>query len=73
MGYILNIDTDNLIGVAGATVELGVKSDRVRQLLRQGRIKGAFRVDDRWIIPKPVEVTGPSRRPGRPAKNGDNE
>lgn len=73
MGYMLKINTDNLIGVAGATKELGVKTDRVRQLLRQGRIKGAFKVDDRWIIPKPVEVTGPSRPVGRPARNGDND
>ena len=49
--------------------QLGVKTDRVRQLLRQGRIKGAFKVDDRWVIPKPIEVMGPSRPVGRPARN----
>ncbi|MYB49016.1 MAG: helix-turn-helix domain-containing protein [Dehalococcoidia bacterium] len=49
------------VTVRQAAVELGVSDRRVRQLAREGRVKGAVKAGAEWLIPTPVEVI-PSRR-----------
>ena len=42
-----------------AAQEVGLSYSRVRQLLNQGRIKGAFKAPRDWLIPSPVEILPP--------------
>ena len=53
-----------------AAAELGVSERRVRQLAREGRVQGAVKHGNEWLIPSPVEVIPGSRGPagvaGRP-------
>ena len=53
-----------------AAIELGVSERRVRQLAREGRIRGAVKIGQEWLVPTPVEVAPGSRGPagvaGRP-------
>ena len=44
-----------------AANRLGVSERRVRQLAREGRIRGAAKTGAEWLIPTPVEVM-PGRR-----------
>ena len=44
-----------------AAIELGVSERRVRQLAREGRVRGATKAGAEWLIPAPVELV-PSRR-----------
>ncbi len=53
----------NAISVRGAALELGVSERRVRQLARNGRVRGAAKVGQEWLIPTPVEVIPGSRGP----------
>ena len=46
-----------------AAQELGVSATRLRQLLAQGRVKGAERIGRDWVIPLPVEIVPGSRGP----------
>ena len=39
-----------------AAEELGLSYSRIRQLLNEGRIKGAFKAPRDWLIPSPVHV-----------------
>ncbi len=55
-------------GIGGVTVrqaanELGVSERRVRQLARAGRVRGAMKVGQGWLIPKPVRVAPGARGP----------
>ena len=49
------------ITVREAARRLGVSERRVRQLARQGRVRGAAKVGAEWLIPTPVDVV-PGRR-----------
>ena len=46
-----------------AAAELGVSERRVRQLAREGRVNGAVKHGNEWLIPSPVEVTPGTRGP----------
>ena len=39
-----------------AAEEVGLSYSRIRQLLNEGRIKGAFKAPQDWLIPSPVEI-----------------
>ena len=49
------------VTVRQAAIELGVSDRRVRQLAREGRVRGATKTGSEWLIPTPVEVI-PGRR-----------
>ena len=49
------------VTVRQAAVELGISDRRVRQLAREGRVRGAIKTGAEWLIPTPVEVI-PGRR-----------
>jgi hypothetical protein len=54
------------ITVSAAAAQLGVSVQRVRILLKRGRIAGAHKHGRDWIIPLPVRVLPGSRRcPGK--------
>ena len=53
----------NAISVRAAALELGVSERRVRQLASNGRVRGAAKVGQEWLIPTPVEVIPGSRGP----------
>ena len=58
------------VTVSRAAAELGVSGGRVRQLAREGRVRGAVKAGHEWLIPMPVEVIpgarGPAGVAGRP-------
>ena len=39
-----------------AAEEVGLSYSRMRQLLNEGRIRGAFKATRDWLIPSPVEI-----------------
>ena len=39
-----------------AAKEVGLSYSRMRQLLNEGRIRGAFKTPMNWLIPSPVEI-----------------
>lgn len=49
------------VTIRRAAMELGVSDRRVRQLARDGRLRGAAKAGHEWLIPTPVEVI-PGRR-----------
>lgn len=53
-----------------AALELGISERRIRQLAREGRVRGAVKHGNEWLIPAPVEVVPGTRGPvgvaGRP-------
>ncbi len=49
------------VTVREAAVRLGISERRVRQLARDGRMRGATKAGAEWLIPTPVEVI-PGRR-----------
>ena len=49
------------VTVKRAAIELRVSDRRVRQLAHDGRIRGAVKIGQEWLIPTPVEVS-PGRR-----------
>ena len=49
------------VTVREAATRLGVSERRVRQLARDGRVRGATKTGAEWLIPTPVELT-PGRR-----------
>lgn len=51
------------ITVRQAANELGISDRRVRQLARDGRVRGAAKVGQEWLIPTPVEVAPGNRGP----------
>ena len=46
-----------------AAIRLGVSERRVRQLARDGRMRGATKAGAEWLIPTPVEVVPGKRGP----------
>ena len=55
------VDDVSNVTVRQAAIELGVSDRRVRQLAREGRVRGATKTGSEWLIPTPVEVI-PGRR-----------
>ena len=51
------------ITVRQAANELGISDRRVRQLARDGRVLGAAKVGQEWLIPTPVQVAPGNRGP----------
>ena len=51
------------VTVRQAAIELGISDRRVRQLAREGRVRGATKTGQEWLIPTPVEVIPGSRGP----------
>ena len=39
-----------------AAEEVGLSYSRIRQLLNQGKIKGAFKAPRDWVLASPVEI-----------------
>ena len=54
---------DDVINVTArqAADELSISDRRLRQLARDGRVRGAAKIGQEWLIPSPVEVI-PGRR-----------
>ena len=46
-----------------AALELGVSDRRIRQLAREGRVRGAVKHGNEWLIPSPVELVPGTRGP----------
>ena len=46
-----------------AAARLGISDRRVRKLARDGRVRGATKTGQEWLIPTPVEVLPASRGP----------
>lgn len=51
------------VTVREAAARLGVSERRVRQLARDGRVRGAVKAGAEWLIPTPVEVVPGKRGP----------
>ena len=49
------------IGVTEAAEQLGVSAQRIRVLLKEGRVVGAERRTFGWLIPSPVQIIPPRR------------
>lgn len=63
------------LSVEDATMLLDVNDSRVRQILRAGRLPGAFKFADTWLIPRKA-VEGYTRlkrgvKPQRQVKTGE--
>ena len=58
------------VTVSRAALELGVSDGRVRQLARQGRVRGAVKAGHEWLIPTPIELIPGRRGPVGVAKRG---
>ena len=59
------------VTVRQAASELGISDRRVRQLAGAGRVRGAAKAGQEWLIPTPVEVIPGSRGPAGIAKRAD--
>ena len=59
------VPADNVANVTTrqAALQLGVSERRVRQLARDGRVRGATKAGAEWLIPTPVEVIPGKRGP----------
>ena len=51
------------VTVREAAIRLGVSERRIRQLARDGRMRGATKAGAEWLIPTPVEVMPGKRGP----------
>lgn len=45
------MSNQQLLSASEYAAQHGISHVRVRQLLQQGRIEGAFKVGNRWIVP----------------------
>ena len=59
------------VTVRQAAAALGVSDRRVRQLAGAGRVRGAAKTGDEWMIPTPVEVIPARRGPAGVAGRAD--
>ena len=60
------------VTVREAAARLGVSDRRVRQLAREGRVRGATKHGSEWLIPTPVELIPGRRGPVGVAGRGEN-
>ncbi len=51
------------VTVKQAAARLGISDRRLRKLAGDGRVRGAVKIGQEWLIPTPVEVTPGSRGP----------
>ena len=56
-----------LISVTEAASEWNVTRARIHQLLAEGRIRGAQKVGEVWVIPSPVKLK-PGKRAPKPRR-----
>ena len=56
-----------MVSVTEAASEWNVTRARIHQLLAEGRIRGARKVGEVWVIPSPVTVT-PGKRGPKPRR-----
>ena len=63
LGSEMPADDVSNITVRQAAIELGISDRRMRQLAREGRVRGATKTGHEWLIPTPVEVIPGSRGP----------
>lgn len=67
--------TDDVVNLTArrAALELGVSERRIRQLASEGRVRGAVKHGNEWLIPSPIEVApgtrGPAGVAGRPRES----
>ncbi len=64
---------DNLISASEAARRLNIPQPTMSRWLREGRVPGAMKVSNMWLIPATVtmdEIDTPVM--GRPLKNGNN-
>ena len=56
---------DDVVNVTAreAAARLGISDRRVRQLAREGRVRGAAKHGSEWLIPTPVELVPGKRGP----------
>ena len=47
-----------------AAEQSGLSYVRIRQLLQQGRVRGAIKPQRDWLIPHPVEILPPQNQKG---------
>ena len=59
------------VTVRQAAAELGISNRRVRQLAREGRVRGAIKTGAEWLIPTPIEVLPGRRGPVGVAGRGE--
>lgn len=61
--------TQQVVSTTDAAKELGdISPQRVRALLKEGRIVGAVKISGVWVIPTPVHVL--TARQGQNRRNG---
>ncbi len=51
-----------------ATILLDVNDSRIRQILRAGRLPGAFKFADTWLIPRKSIEGYTRKKPGAPKR-----
>ena len=51
------------VTAAMAARDLDISPQRMRRLIREGRVRGAQKVDGIWLIPTPIEVLPGKRGP----------
>ena len=56
------------VTVKQAAVDLGISDRRLRKLASEGRVRGATKTGQEWLIPTPVELIPSSRGPAGVAK-----
>ncbi len=61
------------VDIRHAARQLGVTDGRVRQLAREGRVKGAIKAGYAWRIPTPVEIIPGRRGPAGLAMRPDSQ
>ena len=59
------------VTVKQAAARLGISDRRVRKLASDGRVRGAVKIGQEWLIPTPVEVMPGSRGPAGVSARGD--
>lgn len=58
-----------MITVKQAAEKFGVSEMRIRQLLQEGRIRGAKKLGPIWVIPERAVIAKPKNPRGGQAKN----
>ncbi len=63
---------NNLISASKAAINLGVPQTTFSGWIRDGRVPGAMKVSNMWLVPDNVTIDDiDTPQMGRPPKNGD--